>query len=104
MTCYRCRRRPATNARPSCEACRAYWREYQRIKRAAQPPLMPRPMTERVLILLSTFILTVPELSSALNISITHASVLLRRLWERGLCERWPHTGRSYRYALKGLL
>lgn len=64
-------------------------------------PLTPRPIRERALVLLSTFVLTPRELSSALDISTVHASTLLLRLWERGQCERWPYRDRSYRYRLR---
>lgn len=83
------------------EQRRAYWREIQRRRRAAQPPLMPPPMRSRALTLLTTFILTPRELSSALDISISHASTLLKRLWQQGRCERWPYRDRSYRYQLR---
>lgn len=56
---------------------------------------------DRAVTLLGTFTLTPRELSSALDISITHASNILRRLWERGVCERWPYRDRSYRYRLR---
>lgn len=79
---------------------RLYWREYQRRRRAAQRK-QPRPMRERALRLLTMFILTPRELSSALDISVIHASVILHRLWERGTCERWPYRDRSYRYRLR---
>jgi hypothetical protein len=55
----------------------------------------------RALTLLTMFILTPRELSAALDISIYHASLTLRRLWEQGHCERWPYRDRSYRYRIK---
>ena len=61
-------------------------------------PAAPRA---RALKLLGTFVLTPRELSSALGISVYHASITLRRLWEQGYCARWPYRDRSYRYALK---
>jgi DNA-binding MarR family transcriptional regulator len=77
------------------EQRRAYWREYQRKRRV---PKSPPPMRKRALTLLTTFILTSRELSSALDISVTHASNILRRLWERGICERYARSGHAFRY------
>lgn len=64
-------------------------------------PLWPPPISERTRTLLTTFVLTPRELSSALDISIAHASNMLRQLWQRGVCERWPYRDRSYRYRLR---
>jgi hypothetical protein len=61
-------------------------------------PEVPRA---RALKLLTTFLLSPRELSCALDISVTHASVILLRLWEDGRCERWPYRDRSYRYRLR---
>lgn len=58
----------------------------------------PRSPRARALTLLTTFVLTPRELSCALGISVYHASLTLRRLWEQGYCERWPYRDRSYRY------
>lgn len=104
MPCEQCAQLRTEGGYRRCERHRAYFRLKMRQRRAAQPSLLPRPMRERALTLLSTFILTPAELSCALDITLAHASMLLRRLWKTQQCERWPHGAGTYRYALRGLL
>lgn len=96
--CANCHRRPNRAANQSyCLVC---YREY---RRTWQPPATSKAIEPRAraLRLLSTFVMSPRELSCALDVSVNHASIVLLRLWQQGLCERWPYTDRSYRYRLR---
>lgn len=96
--CANCHRRPNRAANQSY--CRACYRAY---RRTWQPPATGKAIEPRAraLKLLSTFVMSPRELSCALDVSVNHASIVLLRLWQQGLCERWPYTDRSYRYRLR---
>jgi hypothetical protein len=98
--CASCHRRPSRAAKQSY--CRSCYREY---RRTWQPPADTKDAhpRARALKLLTTFLLSPRELSCALDVSVNHASIVLLRLWQQGMCERWPYGDRSYRYRLRGL-
>lgn len=50
--------------------------------------ISPASTRAQALRLLTTFLLTPQQLAFALNISSSHAYVLLRRLWRDGTCSR----------------
>lgn len=96
--CAMCRRLP--RRAPDQSYCRGCYRAY---KRTWQPPAGDKSAQPRAraLRLLTTFLLSPRELSCHLGISTNHASLVLIRLWEQGICERWPHTYHSFRYRLR---
>lgn len=98
--CTHCHRRAADPGYRTCGACRARNNRAARAYYARTFVRYPPPTRKRALTLLTTFILSPRELSCALNISVYHASNILRQLWEQGMCERWPYTDRSYRYRM----
>ena len=99
--CSGCHRREAPPGYQKCKPCRARNNRAARAYYARNFAPEPEPTRARALKLLSTFVLSPRELSCALDISTNHASLVLIRLWEHGICERWPYTDRSYRYRLR---
>lgn len=99
--CSHCHRREAKAGRKKCGECLAMNNRASRAYYARHQTLWPEPTRRRVLTLLSAFVMSPRELSSALDIPINHASTVLHRLWQSGQCERWPYTDRSYRYRLR---
>lgn len=96
--CATCHRRPNRAANQSY--CRECYRAY---RRHWQPPATGKDIEPRAraLKLLSTFLLSPRELSCHLGTSVNTASIVLLRLWQQGICERWPYGDRSYRYRLR---
>ena len=99
--CAHCHRREATPGYQKCAPCRANNNRAARAYYAREHERWPEPTRTRTLKLLTTFLLSPRELSCALDISVNHASIVLLRLWQQGICERWPYTDRSYRYRLR---
>lgn len=99
--CTHCHRRAADAHYRKCAPCRERNNRAARAYYARKFVFGPEPIRTRTLKLLTTFVLSPRELSCALDISITHASTTLLRLWQSGTCERWPYTDRSYRYRLR---